>query len=167
VAFPGQEAFDRPIPQESSERDLTFFAGHLYFVVDERVIETNACSIPARVAVIDDLWPSPVDRTQAHRTRFATGVELTACELECVEHFASLADSIDFRVSCWVIRRGDSIYSGRDDLPITDDQRREWAAISAQHVFRGKSDGFEHQIGLTAHRHSLATQLCAIHSVET
>jgi allantoinase len=118
------------------------------------VVETYLGGIVTGVSEIYTVQPDPINRAQAHGTRFATGVKHATRQLKGAQRFARLADRIHLRVSGGIIVRSYAVDPGSDDLSVPDDDRTKGAAHSAAHVFRRQPDGELHEIGLTVHLRS-------------
>src|SRR5690625_6441710 len=77
----------------------TFCRIQVQLIVDELVIESRFCSIVSGSRIEDSLRSRPVDGSQTHRTRLATGIKLTSIQLKCTQCFRCLAYSHDFSMS--------------------------------------------------------------------
>src|SRR6267154_5963196 len=86
------------IAQELLHNQLTLANWKRYFAINKIVVEGDLCGVFARVTVENFANACPINRREAHRTRFATGVEFASVEVESFEPPAGVADGHDFGV---------------------------------------------------------------------
>src|ERR1035437_9308740 len=92
--------------------------------------------------------PRPVDRGQAHRARFATGVEIAIVQLERFQPLAGRADSDDLSVGRRVVGRGDLIRASPNDFALPHDHCTEGTALAAAHHLNGETNGLPHELAV-------------------
>ncbi len=105
------------------------------------------------IAVNHSVQADPVNRTEAHGTRFATGVKHTTRQLKRPHRLARLANGIYLCVRRGVVVGSNPVDSGRDDLSIPDHDCPKRSANAAAHILRGQLDGKPQEIILTLHVH--------------
>ena len=111
---PVAERLLRLKPHQSDARDGTLRFRQRYLVVDELVAEIDVVGIGGGVAVVDFLYPAPVDGAEAHRTRFARRVDDAVVEFECTELAAGGTDGGHLGMGGGVVVRGDAVDTSSD-----------------------------------------------------
>jgi allantoinase len=154
VFLPCAKTLDRLLRQQAHCRQLALLSWHRELLINEVVVETNLGGIVTGISEIHRVQPDPINRAQAHRTWFATGVEYATRQLKGAQRFACLADGIHLGMSGGIIVRRYAVDPGSDDLSVPDDDRSKGAAHSAAHVFRSQPNGELHEIILTLHLRS-------------
>lgn len=120
--------------------------GFLHLVVQECIIEADACGIGGAIAEKDRLAARPVKGGQAHGAGLAACVDFAAIELKLAEDLAGVTNGNDLRVCGGVVGGGDLVGAGCDDLVVFDDEGAKRATAAAAHVFRGERDGLLHEL---------------------
>src|ERR1700737_1720269 len=118
------------LAHHANHGNLTFGVRLGDFRVDCGIVKADFGSVCCEVAKVDFANPGPVDCAQAHRARFAGGVEITAPEFEAANSLASLPDGQHFSVRCGIIRRRHLIDGFRYDGAFLDDDGAKRAAAS-------------------------------------
>ena len=111
------------------------------FVANKGVIEASGGGIGSAGGVKDAFKPRPIDRAEAHGTRFAGSVEIAAGQLEIAEGATSLANGFDFSVSSGIVGGRDAVDGFGDDLAILHDESGEGTALAGVYIFGGQGDG--------------------------
>ena len=90
--FPHTESLQRLVAQQDFRGLLALFWAERNLLVDEVIIESDLGCILTVVAHVNLVQVSPVDSTEAHRTRLARGIDLATAQVECLQGLAGLAD---------------------------------------------------------------------------
>ena len=80
-------------------------------LINELVVEADLCRILSVVGIIDSVEVRPIDGTQAHRTRFARGINLAPLQVECLQGTSCLTNGIHLGMGGRVVVDGDAIGS--------------------------------------------------------
>ena len=97
--------------------------------------------IEPTAGIINFVQSRPIDRTQTHRTRFATGIEGASVQPEIIEGFTGLPDRHDFRMRRWVVVQGDFVCAGGNHTVIFYDDCAIRPAFPAFNIGRRQFDG--------------------------
>src|SRR5687768_15473542 len=92
IVQPRLERSEAVFREESAHRDRPLLGAHAGLLVNERIVKPRGRRILVRACVVDGGGTRPVDGTEAHRTWFATRVQLASGELKAAEFRACLAD---------------------------------------------------------------------------
>src|SRR5690348_12511664 len=95
------------------------------FAVEHLVIESGGSRILAGRGHEDRRRPCPVDRTEAHRTRLARGVDRATGELKRSEILTRIPDRDDLSMCRRIVVRRYLIESLADDASVFDDHAAE------------------------------------------
>lgn len=96
--------------------------------IDEAVVEAGGGGVEAVAGEVDFLESGPVNRSQAHRAGFATGVENAVGQLKVGQRATGETNGHDFGMRRRVQVAGDAVAGGGDDCAVSDDQRAKRAA---------------------------------------
>ena len=133
--FAAQKLFHGNLPLRDRRGD---------FVVDQVVIEINPLRVFAGVAVINFLEARPVNRSETHRARLATGVKFAVVELEIFQTFAGVTDRDHLGMCRRIVRGGDLIPAAPDYFSFANHNRAKRPAVVAAHLGERKPDCFAH-----------------------
>ena len=97
------------------------------------------------VAVVHPIQPRPIDRPEAHRARFARGVDFAAAQVERAQFLCCGADGAHLGVCRGVAVGRDPVGTGGDDPAVPGDDCAEGAS-AGRYVLFGKPDGYPHQL---------------------
>ena len=113
-------------------------------LINELVVEADLCRILSVVGIIDSVEVRPIDGTQAHRTRFARGINLAPLQVECLQGTSCLTNGIHLGMGGRVVVDGDAIGSlSHDDSVLGDDCPERTTSIL--HTILGERNGSTHQ----------------------
>jgi hypothetical protein len=142
---------------ELDERQASLRGGSCKLVVKVRVVESRGCCIEPRGGKINTFEASPIDRSQAHGTRFAAREKLAARQIEAPEHRPRGTDGLNLGVGSRIILRGDLIGSARDEASVRDNESSERTAAgrcvfhclgdTRMHECLTRGDVFAHEKG--------------------
>src|SRR6266403_2825042 len=115
------------------------------FRVDSGIIKADFGSVCCEIAKVNLANPGPVDCAQAHRARFAGGVEITAPEFEIAKFLARLADGQHFSVRRRVVHRCNLIRTFGYDDAFFDDDGAERPAAPGAYILERELNGASHE----------------------
>src|ERR1700681_1045676 len=118
------------------------------FRVNGGIVKADFGSVCREIAKVNFANPGPVDCAQAHRARFAGGIEVTAPEFEAAKSLASLPDGQHFSVRRGIVRRRDLIGGFRYDDASFDDDGAKRPAASGTDIVDRKLNGARHESGV-------------------
>src|SRR6202035_1147869 len=145
---PGLEAGDGLVGKQLESGDAAGFDRLFYFGIEEGIVEADLCGIGGGVAVEDGRATRPIEGGEAHRARFAAGVDGAAGKLEATQRLAGGADGHDLGVCGGVVVKGDAIDAGGDDDAVADDHGAEGTAGTTGNVLGRERDGLFHEGGV-------------------
>src|SRR6266481_2705953 len=136
IAFlsPLAKWFQRRLTHHRFERYPPLGVRAFQFVVDEGIIEARGRRIARGRAEIHALRSRPVNRPQAHRARFAAGVNFAAGEFKRAQYAAGFANRGHLRVRGGVVRRCDAICAGGDDAAFFHHNCGKGSAPAGTHI---------------------------------
>src|SRR6202163_4560349 len=115
------------------------------FRVNGGIVKADFGSVCREIAKVYFANPGPVDCAQAHRARFAGGVEITVPEFETAKSLASLSDGQHFSVRCRIVHRRDLIGGFRHDDAFFDDDGAKRPAASGAYILERELNGAGHE----------------------
>lgn len=145
LLFPNSKRFERFSAHQLDHGYLAAREWRREFPIDHRVIESGVCRIARGSGKVNASGARPVDRTQAHRARFATRVNLASAELEATQLLASLADRNHLGVRGRVVRRDNGVRSLGYDFSVFHNDGAERTAPSRTDILNRKLDGSDHE----------------------
>src|ERR1700739_2110997 len=80
--LPGAKSREGLLAHHGNHRDGTLAQRLGDFAIDKRIVESDLGSVRRQVAEVDAGQPRPIDRAQAHGTRFAGSINFAAGQLE-------------------------------------------------------------------------------------
>lgn len=141
--MPEVESLDSLFAEHLSLGDTTLVDRESELLVDIGVVEADASGVELVVAVEYVRYVSPVDSAEAHRARFAGGVDDSALEVVRAGVCGSVSDSHDFSVGGRVVVGGYSVDASAEDKTVLDDDSAEGASAVLD-IFGSHLYGFSH-----------------------
>ena len=131
--------------------DRAFFRSQGELGVEVDVVEADGGGVFDTKSIVDPLDACPVDGAEAHRARFAGGVDFAVSEAEVADLRAGVADGGDFAVGGGVVVPQDLVPAFADDFAIAHHDGAEGSAVAGEHAFSGELDGATHELRIGVH----------------
>src|SRR5882757_2744974 len=146
LPLPSRKNCQRLFAHKLSHRNAPRFRRASQLFINERIVKARVRRIGGNSSVEDARWTRPINRTQAHRTRLASGVKLAVSKLKCTERPAGRANRNDFGVRGGIVRSGDAVGAFTDYAAVLRHQRRKRSAASRPDIFKRERDGPAHKL---------------------
>ena len=116
------------------------------FVINQRIIKADLGRVLRGAGEMNARKTCPINRAEAHRTRFAGRIQLAIFEFKCAKLRTCLPDRQDFGMCRRVVARGYAIFPFGDDDTIFNDHRAKRSAAPASDTIHRQPNRSFHEL---------------------